>query len=62
MIIVFSGAFSPNNFKDIKTFTPWWTGPLRSLYCPTFTVGLVFIDVVVYGVGDRGGPDVPYLN
>ena len=23
-------------------FTPWWTGPLRSLYCPTFTVGLVF--------------------
>ena len=21
----------------------WWTSPVRSLYCPTFTVGLVFI-------------------
>ena len=31
--------------SGIESFTPWWTGPLRSLYCPTFTVGLVFNDL-----------------
>ena len=32
-------------FVDTLTFTPRWTGHLRSLYCPTFTVGLVSVGI-----------------